>query len=534
MLQELARQAGTDPEGALLRCRQILARHPDNLPVLCLTAGLQRRAGRLDDAAAMLERAARVDGTAAPVLAESAALAMARGQPSVAARQLRALLASTPDRPDAWFNLGIAEEQAGRHQDAIDAFEQMMRLESTPRPEVLARVAGLLAILGREAEARERLERALGIDPGHPEARYVLGMLLMAEGRTEAAREAFRQCIARRPRFAEAWQQLLESRRVEDPDDAELAAARSLLDDPAMGEGDRERLAFAVGKVLDDLGRSDDAFAAISLAKGLKGRRLPAFDPQRLRVDTDGRIRAPARPSPFVPDAELTPVFIVGMPRSGTTLADQILTAHPEASGLGELAFFDEAAAGFYADDPDPAAYGGLRQAYLQRLAGTGHRVVSNKYPANFRNLSLIRWLLPEARFVHVRRAALDNCLSVYFQDFPLGNLYANRMEDIAAYYREYRRLMAHWAEGKPDVFELSYEALLRDQAGVTRELLAFCGLGWDEACLRYADNPRPVATLSRWQVRQPLYTYSVGRWRRYRDHLTPLIEALGAFADES
>ncbi|MGD8977381.1 MAG: tetratricopeptide repeat protein, partial [Gammaproteobacteria bacterium] len=290
VLQAIARQAGTDPDGALGQCRQILVRHPDNLPVLCLAAGIQRRAGHLDAAAAMLDRAANVDQTAAPVLAEQAALAMARRQPGRAARCLRTLLASSPDKPDAWFNLGIAEEQQGRHQAAIDAFEHLLQMESSPRPDVLARLAGLLATIGRETDARHRIDQALEIDPGHPEARYVLGMLLLADGDTGAAREQFRQCVAGHPRFAEAWQQLLECRRMEDADDPELAAAKNLLEDPGLGDADRERLAFAVGKAFDELGQSDQAFACFSRAKRAKRQRLPDYDPEPLRVDTAARI----------------------------------------------------------------------------------------------------------------------------------------------------------------------------------------------------------------------------------------------------
>jgi len=533
VLQAIAHQADTDPEGALGRCDQILLRNPDSLPILCLAAGIQRQAGRFDAAAAMLDRAARVDATATPLLAEQAALAMAMRQPGPAARCLRALLASSPDQPDAWFNLGIAEEQLGRHQAAIEAFEQLIRLESAPDSAVLARLAGLLAIVGRESDARDRIDQALQIEPEHPEARYVLGMLLLAGGEAESAADQFRRCVARRPRFAEAWQQLLESRRIEDPNDPELNTAQRLLDDPAVDTADRERLSFAVGKALDELGHADEAFDYYNRAKRSKRQRLPGFDQELLRADTETRIRAAVCGSPFAADDGITPVFIIGMPRSGTTLVDQILTAHPQAGGVGELAFFDQAAAAFYAGGLDQPEGAQLRARYLRRLAEPGRPVMSNKYPANFRNMSLIRWLLPEARFVHVRRGALDTCLSVYFQDFPVGNLYANRLEDIAVYYREYRRLMDHWAEDAGDVFELCYEALLRDQAGVTATLLEFCGLGWDDACLDYISNPRPVGTLSRWQVRQPLYTSSIGRWRRYRRQLAPLIEALGPLADE-
>lgn len=529
VLQDIARQAATDPAAAFARCEAILRQHPANLPLLCLAAGIQRRVGRLDAAAELIERAACVDGNAPPVLAERAALAMARQQPGLAARYLRRLLESRPRQHDAWFNLGIAEEQSGRPQAAVDAFEHLLSLERVPSADLLARLAGLFAMLGREADARARVDQALAIDPHDVFARYVLGMLLLAAGDTEAALDQFRQCVARQPRFAEAWQQLLECRRIDEPDDAELVAARRLIEDPGLSDSDRERLGFAIGKALDELGQYDAAFACYRKARASKRGRLPTFDREALRLSTDARIQSPAQPSPFAVAADLTPVFIVGMPRSGTTLVDQILTGHPEADGVGELAFFDQAATAFYRGEFDQPAATRLRDDYLRRLAETGHRVVSNKYPANFRHLSLLRWLLPEARIIHVRRGALDTCLSVYFQDFPIGNLYANDLEDIAAYYRDYRRLMARWAD---DVLDLSYEALLEDPAGVSRQLVEFCGLGWDEQCMDFTRNPRPVGTLSRWQVRQPLYTSSVGRWQHYRAQLTTLIAALGPFAD--
>jgi len=207
------------------------------------------------------------------------------------------------------------------------------------------------------------------------------------------------------------------------------------------------------------------------------------------------------------------------MPRSGTTLVDQILTAHPEASGVGELPFFDGAAA--VMDEE-------LRGNYLDRLRSSGGRVVTNKYPSNFRHLPLLRRLFPEARIVHVTRDPMDTCLSIYFQDFPVGNLYANDLEDIAAYYGSYRALVSAWAGRGSGVLQVRYEDVLEDLEGMAHRLLAYCGLRWHSGCLDFAANPRPVTTLSRWQVRQPLHTASVGRWRHYRDHLDTLIRALG------
>ncbi len=532
LIQALAAEAVTDPDAAMGRCQQILQRAPDSLPVLCIAAGIERRYGRFDAAAELLGRAATVDAEAAPVLAECAALAIAQQAFDLAADKLRALLRKHPEQLDSWFNLGLAEEQRGRDPAAIEAFETLLEKAPNGYPAASARLALLLASAGRDEDARQHIDQALAIAPEHLEVRYARGMLLLASGDTDQALSHFRHCVNRQPRLVGAWQQLLECRRITDPDDPELSSARKLLQEPDIGAIEREQLALAIGKALNDLQQYDAAFDCFSQAKQARRARLPRFDREAWRKDTDARIAASEPTSPFVPDAAVRPVFIVGMPRSGTTLVDQILTSHREAGGVGEVAFFDQPAEQFYSTGLTPDTAGGLRAGYLRKLAGNRVATVSNKYPANFRHLSLLRWLLPEARFVHVRRSALDTCLSVFFQDFPYGNRFANDLEDIAAYYRDYRRLMAHWAVDKEDVFELSYEALLEDQAGVTRQLLDFCGLDWDPACLDFTRNPRAVGTLSRWQVRQPVYASSVGRWRHYQSRLAPLIAALGPWAD--
>ena len=532
LIRALAAEAIADPAAAMGRCQQILRQAPGSLPVLCIAAGIQRRSGQLVEATELLARAAAVDAQASPVLAERAALAVATQDFKLAAQSLRGLLQKHPGQPDSWFNLGLAEEQLGRQQAAIEAFENALDLTPDGHPEACARLAMLLATAGRDADARQRVDQALAVDPNHVQARYALGMLLLAEGKTEQALSHFRHCVTRQPQLAGAWQQLLECRRIDDPEDPDLAAARRLLDQADINHTEREQLAIAVGKALDDLGEYAAAFDCFRQAKQSRRKRLPVFDRAAWHAATEARINAPAPDSPFSPDAAVRPVFVVGMPRSGTTLVDQILTAHPKAGGVGELACFDRAAESFYGAGLEPEAGAGLRADYLRKLTETGATVVSNKYPANFRNVSFLRWLMPEARFVHLRRSALDTCLSIYLQDFPVGNLFANDFEDIAAYYRDYRRLMPHWAVSEDDVLELSYEGLLNDQAGVTRRLLDFCGLNWDPACLDFTSNPRPVGTLSRWQVRQPVYASSVGRWRHYETQLAPLIHALGPWAD--
>jgi tetratricopeptide (TPR) repeat protein len=518
----LIRLAGSRPGDALTQAELILGQFPRLVPVRCLAASLARRSGDLDRARAHLDAALAEDPGAAPALAEMGALALIRGEYTEAAGFYRRMLDADHGQPDLWFNLALAEERRGRFEEAAEAYRAALGANASNPAEVHARLGGVLSAVGNEDAARVEFDTALALDEGCVEAHLGLGMASLSAGRFENADLRFRRCVELRPDSAEAWKHILESRKLNDPDDADLAAVRKLVARRDLPEEARESLGFALGKACDDLGLHDEAFEHYRQANELKRRRLPAFDRSALEQQTRDLLNStgPAASCTKRRPAKTTPVFIVGAPRSGTTLVDQILTAHPDATGVGELAFFDALVPG----DEDAQ-----RTAYLDRLSSTGARVVTNKYPANIRHRPRIRRLFPEARIVHVVRAPLDTCLSIYFQDFPAGNLYANDLEDIAAYYRSYRALAEAWAGRGSGVLELHYEKLLEDMDGVAHRLLAYCGLRWDASCLDFASNPRPVTTLSRWQVRQPIYSSSVGKWRRYRDHLGPLIRALAA-----
>jgi tetratricopeptide (TPR) repeat protein len=535
---ELVGLARTRPDLALQRAEDLLARAPDFVPVRCLAARLARRAGDLDRAGLHLEAALARDPDAPPALAEMGTLAAMRNDFPTAARCYRTLVERGGDHPDLWINLALAEEKLGRFEAAIDAYGRALSVDLPDASEIRARLAGVLAMAGREAEARAEYLRVLDDDADDATAHFGLGMLELAAGKPDAGLERFRRAVECRPGFAEAWQQILETRKLEDADDAALAAVRALLAQDDLPAGDRERLGFAMGKACDDLGLYDEAFAHYESANRLKRDRLPRFDRDAWAAEVEAMLDAAPGPGAGAGTtgfrrASVQPIFIVGMPRSGTTLIDQILTSHPRVGGVGELAFFDERRATTgRAEEAGSGDDESLREAYLARLIETGGESVTNKYPANFRHLPLIRRLLPEARIILVVRNALDTCLSIYFQDFPTGNLYANDLRDIAAYYRGYRRLAEAWAGLGSGVFRIEYERLLEDQEGATRRLLAYCGLRWSDECMHFERNPRPVATLSRWQVRQPIYGSSAGRWRRYESHLSSLREALGAFAD--
>jgi hypothetical protein len=303
-------------------------------------------------------------------------------------------------------------------------------------------------------------------------------------------------------------------------------------------------LRFAIGKYCDDVGDHGQAFSNYQRANELAKRCGPAHERQSLSGTIDliirsydgqwvNRQRAPVQRSD-------RPVFIVGMLRSGTTLAEQILASHPQVYGAGELSFWSENAAGALTKaslaDLSPvrmsdAMIADLGIRYLQvlrELSPDAPRVI-DKLPTNFLFLGLIHAALPQARIIHLRRHPIDTCLSIYFQHFEAANTYANDLEDLAHYYSEYWRLMKHWRAILPDdaILEVPYEGLVADLPTWARRMLEFIGLSWDARCLDFDRTARPVVTASKWQVRQKLFKSSVERWRHYEPFVAPLAPLL-------
>jgi tetratricopeptide (TPR) repeat protein len=299
-------------------------------------------------------------------------------------------------------------------------------------------------------------------------------------------------------------------------------------------------LHYALGKYFDDLQQYDKAFQQYQRANELKKQFFERYHPEQLTAIVDELIRIYSRDwleqaRPYG-TASSRPVFVFGLPRSGTSLAEQILASHPQVFGAGELMFWTNASNGYQAmlrraTVPVELPLQQFAQDYLQlleRLSPDAQRVI-DKMPGNFMHLGLLHAALPQARMIHMRRDPIDTCLSIYFQNFSSVIAYANDLHDLAHYYQQYRRIMQHWQAVLPpgQVLEVSYEALVADQEGSTRRMLEFVGLPWDARCLEFQQNSRSVVTSSRWQVRQKITTGSVARWQRYQQHLGPLMSLL-------
>jgi tetratricopeptide (TPR) repeat protein len=461
----------------------------------------------------------------------------------------RAAVSLTPSSALAHNNLGFALKKLGKLGEAVDAFEQAVRL----RPDCAEYVGNLAVTLHEKGE----LDRAvmcyreiLRLEPEHAQASNNLGSILKEQGLVEEATMQFLNTLRIEPDYAQAFYNLCEL-AVEDRyqfPPGEIDRVKTLMASDRFSVQDRSLCGFGLGMMLNKQGSYDEAFRYYEEANGLRKRlnqeQNHVFDAQRHGAWVD-RIVATHDRAYFEQvqgwgmDTEL-PVFIVGMPRTGSTLVEQILASHPDVFGAGELIEIPhlisrlaaEANRELYAAPllPNPRATQNVAADFLKCIPSipAGSARVTIKNLDNYLHLGLIATLFPRARVIHCRRDPIDACLACYFQSFH-DLIFAWSLEDIGAYYCAYEKLMAHWSRVLPlACHELCYEELVHDQEGVTRKLLAFCGLDWNERCLRYFNTRRVVRTACSLQVRKPISAHTIGRWKHYRSYLEPLFRALG------
>jgi tetratricopeptide (TPR) repeat protein len=468
-----------------------------------------------------------------------------QGKASEAIANYRTALAIDPKLPYAMVNLGNALREQGKLAEA----ETLCRQAIAVNPAIAEAHNALGTILlnvGAVAEAVASFREALRLAPNRADIHHNLGHAYRDLGQFDDAKREYSAALRLNPGDVKIHYSLslIQRFRPEDQstvEELEAAAARNNL--PAL---ERRQLHFTLGKAYDDLGQYDRAFSHYHEANELA---RPDFDRQQF-VRLVERMEAWFPKSRFAAGAggdsgspSQLPVFIVGMPRSGTTLVEQIIASHPQVYGCGELADTDVMANELWGDrlsgpavpspplDLQPQRLAQLAEAYLQRrraVCGNALRITS-KMPTNFFHLGLIALLFPKARVIHCRRDPLDTCLSCYFSDFKKSPPYHYRLEDVGFYYRLYLRLMDHWRAALPlAMLEVQYEELVGRCEELSRRMIDFCGLAWDDRCLRYYESRRPVQTSSVWQVRQPIYTTSINRWKHYVKHLEPLLRALG------
>ncbi|HTK76551.1 MAG TPA: tetratricopeptide repeat protein [Gemmataceae bacterium] len=455
-----------------------------------------------------------------------------------------------PDYFEAFNQLGLALANLQQYDRALQAHRRALALgpDDARGHETL----GATLLLKHDmSAAAESFRRAIALGPAPATTWNGLGMALQALGEFDEATDCFRRALEINPDKAFFHKNLITTSRQE-ADPAEVERLNALLNNNGLPVNERVDAGFALGKLLDDSDRFDEAFESYARANALF-RQSRAASGQRYESDNSrrsvDRIIQSFTPEFFARrrtwgDPSERPTFIVGMPRSGTTLVEQIAASHPAVFGAGELQDIDRVYSTLAGPDYDRAtgehwqapAVAATAKAYLEHLrslSGDATRV-TDKMPGNVWYLGLIAVLFPNARVIFCRRDARDNCLSCYFQQFGKKNahFYGYDLADCGRQFLETERLIAHWLKVLPlRMLEIRYEEMVADQEGQSRRLIDLLGLPWDPACLEFHRTKRAVVTASVWQVRQPIYTRSVGRWRHYQRHLGPLLEVLDGAA---
>jgi len=435
----------------------------------------------------------------------------------------RRLIGEGPQKPVARFNYACFLRRRGRLEEALEEHQAALSLGIEQPEEVLSNMAVIQAELRRDAASKLLLERALALNPTYIPALYNLALHHEEFGDRAEALRLFRAILDIDPSWHDALVRIAHAETVRDPDGDVVRRLRRALRRSNVEPLTRESLHFALGKALDDCGRYDEAFEQYAAGNAASRPRLARYDRAAVGASVDRVIAefTPALLARATPVSDAPLVFVTGMYRSGSTLFEQVLAAHPRVTAGGEIEYFMRAPFSF-----EPADWQPVAQGYVDYLARTfpGRELVTNKRPDAVALLGMLSASFPNARFVHTVRDARDTALSIWFQQFDGRLGYAADLGDIAFHHAQHRRLMDHWRGlfgGR--IFDADYDAYVQDPRAVTERLLAFLGLDWHEGCLEFRRNAARVRTASVAQVREPVYRRSSGRWRNYERQLARL-----------
>ncbi|HEX5392827.1 MAG TPA: sulfotransferase [Rhodocyclaceae bacterium] len=539
-----------DAKGAAEWYRKALAVQPDYLESLSNIGAVLVEDDKADEAQPFLERALQIHPHYPEALCNLGLVRLKQDKADEAAALLERSLALRPDYPEALVGLARAEHDRDRLKEA----EALLRraLEVSPgRVDALCQLGTVRTELAQPEAAEAAYRQALAIDPNHADALTGLGNLKLEAGAIDEAEALLREAVFQAPDNMGARFHLTQVKKVK-PDDENVAVLAAMAADAdemqALSADKRISLHYALGKAYDDLKDYDRAFphfiegARIKRSKLNYDSKADVARAQRIadvvNADYLARLQGAGNSSDL-------PVFVLGMPRSGTTLTEQIIASHPDVFGAGELSDLMEilqqpVGQGIAPAYPEnltaltPATLTARGDEYLarvKRLAPKAKRI-TDKMPANYLGLGLIPLILPNAKIIHVKRNPVDTCISCFTRLFNRHQDATYDLAELGQHYAAYARLMNHWRAVLPGRFlEVQYEDIVADMEGQARRLIEFVGLEWNDACLAFHKTQRSIRTASVTQVRQPIYSSSVERWRHYEKHLGPLLEGLGEFA---
>ncbi|HTZ69729.1 MAG TPA: sulfotransferase [Acetobacteraceae bacterium] len=493
--------------------------------------------GRFADASAILYQAVALRPDSAAAHCDLGAAYDNQNLHEQAIAAFRRAVELSPRLADVQLRLGQLYAMYSRMEEASDCFDRAADVKPKTTAARLYRADAQL-MRGNIAAAEEWARKAVTLEPTSSDAQGALGALLYNQGRFAEATTCFETSLRLNPKAARSWDGVVRCRKYTATDSAIVDRMGAVLRRNDLHDFERMTIHFSMGKVYDDCGDYARAMEQFDAANRLRAKDLD-FDRAGLAATVDRAIEI------FTPefmarnaasgDADPTPLFIVGMYRSGTTLVEQIVSSHPDVAAGGELTVWAptdieiDAATGAFDRERTQAAVAKYLAA-LRKIGPNAARI-TDKLPPNLFRLGAIHTLLPRARIIHCQRDPIDTCLSIYSTLFNTRIPYAARKEDLVFFYRQYLRVMDHWRKTlPPDIFlEVQYEQLVADREAETRRLIAFAGLDWNDSCLQPEQNKRAISTSSAWQVRQPVYTTSLRRWQRYEPWIGPLRQLLAA-----
>lgn len=496
-------------EEAEKQLREILSTEPENIKALRMLASIAMEAMRFRPARKMLERAVELN----------------------------------PGFVPAWNDLANLHMKQDRYEPALEAVQHALQIDSKMVHSWVVK-GNILSRAQRYEESLEAYREGLAISPRAAGALSGMAHVLKTIGRQEESIDAYRKCIRAHPAHGEAYWSLANLKTFRF-DEEEVRVMQKMVDDTALADEPKVNFFLSLGKHYDSEKEFDRAFEYYRRGNDLR-RENEIYDPVQTQVVHDRIIEVFSRD--FLEekagwgDPDPAPILIVGLPRSGSTLIEQILASHSLVEGTMELPDLSRITAELSKRSPGrmeyPEAVSGLDektaeamgQSYLQSTMRyrTDRPYFIDKMPNNFSHIGFLHMVLPNAKVIDARRHPLDSCLGSYKQLFFKGQSFTYEQFELGHYYLQYRRMMDHWAEVLPGkVLEVNYEQMVFDQENQTRRLLEYCGLPWEEQCLRFYETERAINTASSEQVRQPIYTGAVNFWRNYEKHLGELIETL-------
>ena len=559
-------------DNAIKSYENVLIIQPDNAEAHHNLGNALNELGKLDDAIKSYEQALSIQPSYFEVHNNLGSIYYELGQRDQAINSYKQALSINPDSADALNNMGIVYQTLDQFNEAASFYKKAISI-NPEHPEALNNLGNILKEFGQFDEAIDFYKKALTVNPKFDEAHYNLGIALYKLGKTDKAIDTFKQVLTHNPNFADArnflgtlFQDLgqvdeaincyvnalaiepdnshfhfnLSQSKHYKPGDTQFTHMQSLISSKDLIESERIRLCFALAKAYEDLGNKAELFKVLNEGNKLHKEEINYSIEKDLNNHYLLRklFKSSIKESSSYKPLAVRPIFIVGMPRSGTTLVEQIISSHHKVHGAGELPTLDSLIAPIlnsYLSNNNVLSeenFLSLRQEYsyrhLSNLNNT-ESIITDKMPTNFENIGFILKAFPEAKIIHLKRNAMAVCWSIYKRSFSNKNLgFAYDMRDLAQFYNSYSKLMDFWHELFPNqIYDISYEDLTTNQEEETRNLLDYCELDWDESCLNFYTNKRAVKTASSLQVKEPIYQGSSEVWKKYETQLKLLINNL-------